>query len=355
MKKPNHFLKSGLIGAIVCGISISSPAQADAQWWPFDAQDWTSGSPVAVEYTPTEKTTKKWRICAIYPHVKDSFWVAINYGQTSEARRQGAELTVFEAGGYTNVNKQVSQFDDCVALNPDAILVSAISEAALRNKIDQQTANGRIVVSVVNPIFKSNVTAKVNSDEELLGFAGGKMVAARFNGQKARVVQFPGPQGSGFAEASAKGFRDAIAGTDIEILEEKYGDLGKSVQLRLVEDALQAYDDIDILFGAGVMAEVAVGAVADAGLSDDSHIFAWYSNQGMIDGVRAGTIAGTITQYPVTLGRIGIDTAIRALENRDFYKEVRPVPLAITKDNIETVDLARAFAEKGYRPTFTVE
>ncbi|MCL6284157.1 TMAO reductase system periplasmic protein TorT [Ruegeria sp. 2012CJ41-6] len=344
-----------LAGCVATACAAGSVSAQDAPWWPFTAEDWTSGEAVPIEYEPTETPTKKWKLCAVYPHIKDSWWIAVNYGQVSEAQRQGAELTIFEAGGYTNLNQQISQFDDCVALGADAILVSVISEAGLANQIEEATNNGTVIVGVGNPIFEAKVTSKIFTDQELMGFTGGQLVREMFGEDPARVVQFPGPQGAGWAESSAAGFRRAVEGSEIEILEDKYGDTGKSVQLRLVEDALQAHDDVDLLYGVAVMAEVAVTAVDEAGLADDTQIVSWYSNQGMIDGVKNGTISGTVTQYPVAIGRIGVDLAIRALEGREHAKEVHPVPLAVTAENVGDIDLTRAFAVPGFQPTFKVD
>ena len=61
------------------------------------------------------------------PDLKDSYWVASNYGIVDEARRLGVRAYTFQAGGYDQLPKQLAQFDDCLASNPDAILESAPS------------------------------------------------------------------------------------------------------------------------------------------------------------------------------------------------------------------------------------
>jgi len=343
---------AGALGAMFT--ASPAPAQDDA-WWPFEVEVGKPGSENKVAYEPLEKASKKWHLCTLYPHLKDSWWLAINYGQVSEAQRQGVKLTVLEAGGYTNLNKQLSQFDDCVALGADAILVSVISEAGIANKIEEHAEKGLVLIGASNPVHEAPVTAKIFTDQELMGFTGGQLAVEHFKGKATRVVQFPGPQGSGWAEDSAKGFRRAAEAAGLEILEDKYGDTGKNVQLKLVEDALQTYDDIDLLFGVAVMAEVAVGAIEEAGLSDKTKVISWYSNQGMIDGVKNGDIMATVTQSPVTHGRIAIDLAVRALEQKLEHNEVHPIPFPITVDNIESIDLTKSFAPADFSPTFKVD
>ncbi|NMU84781.1 TMAO reductase system protein TorT, partial [Vibrio parahaemolyticus] len=53
------------------------------------------------------------KICAIYPHLKDSYWLSVNYGMVSEAKREGVELRVLEAGGYPNKTRQEQQLALC--------------------------------------------------------------------------------------------------------------------------------------------------------------------------------------------------------------------------------------------------
>ena len=65
----------------------------------------------AVRYEPLGRATKKWRICASYPHLKDSYWLSVNYGMVLEAERLGVALQVVEAGGYPNLTRQIAQIE----------------------------------------------------------------------------------------------------------------------------------------------------------------------------------------------------------------------------------------------------
>ena len=55
--------------------------------------------------------------------MKDTFWVAVDYGIVEEAKRMGVNMTLYQAGGYENLPQQLAQFDDCMAGNFDAIVV----------------------------------------------------------------------------------------------------------------------------------------------------------------------------------------------------------------------------------------
>ena len=129
--------------ASVWGLAWAAGAHAEDKWWPAKVYDFDSGAKKVVEYTPLEKASKPWNICVLFPHMKDTFWVAVDYGVVEEAKRMGVNMTLYQAGGYENLPKQLSQFDDCMAGNFDAIVVGPISEAGMAKKFAEGVKIGR--------------------------------------------------------------------------------------------------------------------------------------------------------------------------------------------------------------------
>lgn len=314
-------------------------AQNETPWWPVTVVDAAGDTPTEVEYTPLEKASRPWNVCVLFPHMKDSFWVAVAYGIVSEAERQNINMTLYEAGGYANLPRQLSQFDDCLASEADAIVVGAISEAGLSKKFDEARAAGVPVISTVNPVAKAATTAKVFVDFPTMSAQTGLYLVEKFGDASHTVVTFPGPAGSGWAEAYNQGFKDALEGSSLKVIDEKFGDTGVNVQLSLVQDALQAYPEMDVIWGTAPTAEAAIGAVAEIGRQDEVLIMSTYENQAMLDAMQAGKIVGFATQYPVLQGRLGIDMAVRALEGEPVMEFAMPKPEVITKDTVADVNM----------------
>ena len=57
------------------------PVEVDVWEPPFNAQRQRS----QFEYTPLSKASQSWQICASIPHLKDAYWLAVNYGLIAEA------------------------------------------------------------------------------------------------------------------------------------------------------------------------------------------------------------------------------------------------------------------------------
>ena len=77
---------------------VGNSAKAETKWWPAKYYNLDSGSAKVAEYMPLEKAAKPWNICVLFPHMKDTFWVAVDYGVVEEAKRMGVNMTLYQAG-----------------------------------------------------------------------------------------------------------------------------------------------------------------------------------------------------------------------------------------------------------------
>ena len=349
-------LKKTLMLASAATLLFAGAAEA-ADWWPFkiaSAKNGDLNTIEDIEYVPLEKAAKKWHLCVLFPHLQDSYWVSVNYGIVEEAKRMGVKVTVLQAGGYTALPKQISQYDDCMAAGADAILISAISEAGVAAKIGEGMAKNIVNVAVANPILETPITARVTPDFFQKGFQTGEYVKKYLGDKQGAAVGFPGPQGSGWAETYMSGFRESTKTGNVKLLAEMYGEASVPAQLRLVEDALQTHAEMDVIWGGAPTAEAAIGAVKDAG-RDNVTIIASYENQTMLKAVKDGSVLAFATEYPVIMGRMGVDLAVRALEKKEHEKIMLVAPGLVTKDNISSFDTTQIFAPDGWSPVFSVE
>ncbi|MGV7214919.1 TMAO reductase system periplasmic protein TorT [Bradyrhizobium sp. UFLA05-112] len=356
---PNRFrpIRSALgLAALALAASAMTPAAADTPWFPMKIYDASSGTPTPAEYTPLPKAEKPYKLCVLFPHMKDSFWVAVAYGIVKQAEAMNVNMNLYEAGGYENLPKQLSQFDDCLASGPDAIIVGAISGAGLSKKFEEAKAKGVPVVGVTNPLPPNALPAANYVDFVAMGEVTGEGLLAQTKpGDKLNIVTFPGPAGSGWAESFNEGFKKAIAkNSNAKILAEKFGDSGVAVQLQLIQDALQAYPGMNVIWGTAPTAEAAIGAVAEAGRSD-LKIVSSYENQAMLDALNRGDILAFATQYPVGEGAIAIDQAVRLIEKKPVMSLVQPAAAVIDKTTVPKLQMDLVLAPAKWTPVYSVK
>lgn len=360
MKSMNHSVKWILFAILVILFSVS---QVSAEWYPYNVEAWDppfdmSSPRSEKDYTPLEKASKKWNICVSFPHMKDAYWMAVDYGVVAESQRLGVAMQLVEAGGYVNLNKQISQIEDCVASGSDAVVIGAISYEGLNNIVSEIRKKGIPVIDVINGMSSKELTAKsLVSFGEMGAKAGQFLVKEHPKGSEtANVAWFPGPPGAGWVEAGNKGFSEAVAKGAIKIVATKYGDTGKEVQSRLVEDTLEAFpDEIDYIVGTAVTAEAATSILRSRGLDKKVKILSYYFTPGVYRGIKRNRILAAPTDSTVIQGRIAIDQAVRALEGKPFEKHVGPKLYVIDSNNINTFDRDSALAPDKFKATFIVK
>ena len=349
-------------GALVLAAALQTAASATEKWYPYPVEVWDPAfnmeSPrKTIDYVPLERASEPWDICVSFPHMKDAYWLAVDYGVVAESQRLGVKMQLVEAGGYTNLNRQISQIEDCVARGADAVVIGAISFDGLNNLVGEIRGKGTPVIDVINGMSSGELSAKSLVSFSEMGFKAGEYVARAHppGSGKVKVAWFPGPPGAGWVEAGNQDFQEAVAGSDIEVVETKYGDTGKEVQLKLVEDALEAHPDIKYVVGTAVTAEAAVGLLRARGLSDDIKVMAYYFTPGVFRGIKRGQVLAAPTDSAVIQGRIAIDQAVRILEGKSYEKHVGPALHVIDSTNIDTFDRGSSLAPDGFKPTFTVD
>ncbi len=351
-----------LAGAVALSVGSGAVAQGQAKkaWYPFAVEQHDppfdmEGPVKKVEYTPLKEANKKWNICVSFPHMKDAYWLAVDYGVVEEAKDLGVKMQLVEAGGYTNLAKQISQIEDCVANGAQAVVIGAISLDGLNKSISAIKTKNIPVIDVINGISSPDISAKSLVSFKTMGFKAGEYIAKLHpKGEPVEVAWFPGPPGAGWVEAGNQGFLDAVKDSAIKVVATKYGDTGKEVQLKLVEDTLQANPKIKYIVGTSPTAEAAEQLLRERNLSDKIKVAAYYFTPGVYEGIKRGRIMAAPTDSAVIQGRVAIDQAVRILEGKDYLKHVGPAIYVIDKSNINSFDYDSSLAPASFKPVFSV-
>ncbi len=358
--KTLHKLLSGS-SALALALCLGATAQAE-DWFPYSVEIWDppfdmSSPRDSLDYVPLQGASQKWDLCISFPHMKDAYWLGVDYGVVEEARRLGAAATVVEAGGYTELNTQISQIEDCVSAGADAVIIGAISFDGLNNLVGEIRAKDIPVIDVINGMSSNQLSAKSLVSFGEMGAKAGQFLAGRHptGSDSVKVAWFPGPAGAGWVEAGNAGFVGAIEGSTVELVDTKYGDTGKEVQAKLVEDTLETHPDLGYIVGTAVTAEAAVPILRSRALTDQVKLISYYYTPGVDRGIARGQILAAPTDSPVIQGRIAVDQAVRILEGADYVKHAGPALYVVTQENHGEFDPSSTLAPDGFRPVFTVE
>ena len=331
----------------------ASPSAWALEVWspPFDFRSPTE----TITYRPLERASQKWRICASYPHLKDSYWLSVNYGMVEEAKRLGVALRVVEAGGYPNLERQIAQITEC-AQDADILALGAVSFDGLTEAV-LAISEEIPVIAVVNDIADPGISAKAAVSWVTMGEVPGAYLASLHPAgtPPVKVAWFPGPRESQWAHFVEEGFTEALAGSAVDIVVRKWGDTGREIQLILVEEALEERPDVDYIVGSAVTAGAAVSLLRARGLTGQIQVLANYFTHAVYRGIKREKILAAPTDFPALQGRMGIEMAVRLLEGKLEYPHAGPLIHIVEQANLDSFSPRLSLAPADFSPTFVVE
>ena len=347
-----HLIRScALLLCLLSPLSEAGPWRLVTWSRPFD---YTSPT-VVQDYTPLAASTRPWRICVSYPHMKDAYWLSVNFGMVEQASISKLGFNLVEAGGYPNLARQIKQIKECTEQGVDALIIGTVSFEGLTPTL-KEIAKRIPVIATVNDIADAGITAKTGVSWTTMGAVVGEYLT-RLHPRGSKVVKvawFPGPQGSGWVPFVNKGFRSTAAKGASEVVITKWGDTGKEEQRTLVQDALESGVKFDYIVGNALAAEAAVSLLRAAGKSEQIGVLSTYLTHAVYRGIKRGRIIAAPTDSPVMQGRISIDQVLRVLEGQAYLKHTGPEIIMVDGDNVNSLQPDASLAPPTFLPTFKV-
>ncbi len=300
------------------------------------------------------------RICAIYPHLKDSYWLSVNYGMVAEAKNLGVELRVLESGGYPNITKQRQQLSLCVDWKADAIILGTVSPDAYMGNL-QSIIGSTPLFSSVNALDISReqpelLKGSVGVDWYWMGFYTGEYLKKKHpkGSGKTAVALLPGPNSSGGTKPVIQGFYDAIEESDIVISSTNWEDNDKELQRNLVQ-AIIDNEEVQYIVGSAVAIEAAISELRSAGKSNDIGLISTYLSHGVYRGLLRKRVEFAPTDQMVEQGRLSIQQVYSWYNDIPFESNQSPSIIPLTQYNLSDEVLKNSLSPSEFRPVFHVK
>lgn len=353
-------LEKALILTVAAAV-MALPLQAHAESQdPVDIFSWTPPFNEDLQreravFEPLKSADRPWRLCVSIPHLKDAYWLTVNFALVDEAKRLGVGLEVLEAGGYGNLALQREQIAKCRQRGADALIVGAISTSGLNDLIAEWTGEGIPVIDLINGVDAADITARSAVDFWDNGHQIGEYLRnLETGGSERNVLWLPGPEGSAWSAAADRGFRAAMAGANFRVHGPIWGDVSRQIQLRLIRDALKDNPEIDYVVGTAVSAQAAVEFVRESGDESEFKILSYYYSSVVDREIRRGRIVAAVTDKQGLQARMAVGLAVGALEGTLVQRHIAPLVEVVEKENVRSFQSATSLPPKGFRPILSV-
>ncbi len=281
----------------VAAQSSAQPAQAE-QPAQEQAAEPTQAQPAGNAYVGSEEEVY-YMVAFLSGH---PFWVGCYEGAKTAAKQLGVTVK-FGGDPEYDVNKAVAAFEQTVAMQPKAILLTCITPEPFVEPINNAVAGGVPVITYDSDSPNSNRLSFCSTDNAYLGsflckyFAeelleGGKGVV----GITGRPDQLNIRQRMDGFQTEAQNYPDM---TIANVVDNK-GDVTKATAA--VTAMIQSSPEISVIFAAdGIGAAGAAQAITDLG-RNDIKIMTVDSTQDILDQIKSGEIYGTVAQNTFNMG-----------------------------------------------------
>ncbi len=301
----------------------------------------------------SKPANRPWRLCALYPHLKDSYWLSVNYGMVEQARESGIQLQVFDAGGYDNYALQLEQLRQCADWEADAILLGAVSHDKINDRLPELVGDIP-VLGLVNEVSQQNIAARVGVPWSEMGHNVGQFLAKRSEHQPLKVLLLPGPKNRGGTSLIEKSFNQEIANHNIQVVDIGWGDNDLEVQRNLLQHMLEKHPDVNLIAGSAVAIEAAIPELQLRKLNGKIDLVSFYLSHEVYRGLKRQRILMANSDQMVLQGRLSIDQAIRLLQKEPFLADIGPTILTLTPENISKIEVNLSLSPGDFRPEYEV-
>jgi ABC-type sugar transport system substrate-binding protein len=287
------------------------------------------------------------------PNIKGPWFTPVLFGISDEAKKLGYEVTILDAGGYANVDKQVSQFSNLVVQKVSAILMDPANPASFNGVVREAKGEKIPVIGAGSPIVASNVDADAAASSSHCSIGHELAKGAKTllpNGGTIAVLA--GPPGAFWASDRLRCFKEDLAGGNIKIVAEQTSEQDPAIALSLANDLLQRFPDVNILYGADDTYGVgAARAAQGAQKCGKVKILFAVLGEAAEEMMRAGCADYVVAQQPVVIGRTAVQLMDAIVKGKPLAAKKVEVPLIpVTAANLNSINKTGMQAPKGWTP-----
>jgi ribose transport system substrate-binding protein len=256
--------------------------------------------------TSTEKVKIKIITNGVSP-----FWEPMGVGMERAAAKYGCDAS-WQGPQTAQITDQKRMVEDAISSKVDGLAVSAIDAAALTPTVNQAVDAGILTITFDSDAPKSKRLIYIGTNNYNAGKAAGAAAKQLFpNGGK--IIAFVGNRSAENARDRENGFKDALKGTQIEVVDVREDNKDPSRARKNVEDAIQARKDVNGFLGLySYNGPAIVDAVTAANARARYKVITFDAEPKTLQALQAGTIDFTVVQKPYDFGYKAVEFLYKA-------------------------------------------
>lgn len=296
---------------------------------------------VATAFSGQGQAQDKPYIALISKGFQHQFWQAVKLGAERAAADLGVEITFEGPESESQVDKQIDMLQAALNRNPDAIALAALDSRAVIPLLEEAKAKGIPVVGFDSGVDSDiPVTTAATDNVAAAAYAADKM--AELIGYEGEVAVIVHDQTSRTGIDRRDGFVNRIreAYPNIRIVDIQYGGGDHLRSTDLAKAIIQAHPNLKGFFGANEGSAIGViNAVMEMNMVGKIVVIGYDSGRLQLDAIRAGVMAGAITQNPIGIGYEAVRAAVLAIQGQELPEVIDTGFYWYDKSNIDDPEI----------------
>jgi ribose transport system substrate-binding protein len=270
------------------------------------------------------------------PYTQGSFYTGMVHGINEEAKKLGYEVIIQDAGGFTNIALQQSQFQNLITKKVTAILVGPIDPTSLEASIQQAKAAKIPVVGAGEPAPGNDTSAASSHCQIGQAMADGLKEMLPNGGTLGALT---GPPGANWSTVRWKCFKERA--TQMKVVAEKTSDDTADLGVSIGTDFLAKNPDLNAMYTADdVLGQGAAKAVEQARKCDSTKVITAVLGEEDKELLRKGCLSLVVAQQTVEIGRKAVQSADQLVRGEKVPPKIEVPTINVTGENLDDVDLS---------------
>lgn len=279
------------------------------------------------------------QVAAVIKGLDNPFFQAMQQGIQSQAKAEGINVTVQAATSITDTTGQADKIQALAGQNYGCYIVNPISGTNLIQSLVQISNASKPIINIDNPISPDaarsagvKISTYIGTDNINAGkLAATEMLKLLPNG--GNVALIGGLAGDTTSQARLTGFQQGVS-SSIHIIQTVAADWDRQKALTAAGDILRAQPTLKGFFVANDDMALGVSrAIADAGKQGQVQVVSIDGIQDALKAIQAGTLSATVSQYPYTIGAMGMEACKAVMAGKTLPTNVTAPVLVVTRAN----------------------
>jgi ribose transport system substrate-binding protein len=294
---------------------------------------------------------KRYTILVTPKSVGVPFWETVHLGASTAAKRFGVSIEWKGTTNETDIAGQTAIIEDYITRHVDGIVMAATSAKGMSSLVTKAQNAGIKIVTIDSGVEPNTSLSYLATNN----VKGGELLAdalADQIGRQGKVALLDIVPGAASGDQRRDGFKAEIKKyPKVQLVYEQYDNADTAKGLALAEDALTSHPDL-----AGIAVEDGPGAVGvgqalqTKNLAGKVKFVTFDFSSALDEDLRNNVAQGLVIQAPFTMGYLGVQSVIDALQGKSLQKQVDTGVTLVTKSNYQSQVVQRLlFPEKYYQ------